>query len=119
MYISVITLYVGDVERAIAFYTEKLGWTKTMDAAMGPDMRWVTVAPPGEKTQFTLFLDADEPRDEGKVIIEVEDVEKTAAQLTQRGVEITTPPRQEPWGGWAMFKDSEGNLLGLHSPPRG
>jgi predicted enzyme related to lactoylglutathione lyase len=31
------------------------------------------------------------------------------------GVEITEEPRTEPWGGWASFKDSEGNEFGLHS----
>jgi len=32
------------------------------------------------------------------------------------GVEFTEVPRREPWGGWAMFKDSEGNQHGMHSP---
>ncbi|HLW60143.1 MAG TPA: VOC family protein [bacterium] len=35
MYISVVTLFVNDVDRAIDFYTKKLNWEKTMDAPMG------------------------------------------------------------------------------------
>ncbi len=31
-------------------------------------------------------------------------------------MELTEKPRTEPWGGWAMFQDSEGNIHGLHSP---
>jgi len=27
-------------------------------------------------------------------------------------------PAMMPWGGWASFKDSEGNIHGLHSPVR-
>jgi hypothetical protein len=32
-------------------------------------------------------------------------------------VQFAEVPRKEPWGGWAAFKDSEGNVHGLHSPP--
>jgi lactoylglutathione lyase len=118
MYISVVTLYVEDVDRAIEFYTKKLGWTKTMDETMGEGMRWVTVAPPGEKTALTLAKVG--PQSDGKpgfsrVILEVDDVHKSHEQLKKSGVEFSEDPRTEPWGGWAMFKDSEGNEFGLHS----
>jgi predicted enzyme related to lactoylglutathione lyase len=119
MYISIIVLYVADRERAIAFYTDILGWTKTMDVPMGEDARWVTLAPPEGKAQFTLYLDAEEAGGDTDVILEVDDVEKTAALLAQRGVKFIEPPRREPWGGWAKFEDSEGNALSLHSPAGG
>jgi lactoylglutathione lyase len=119
MYISVITLYVDDVDRAIDFYTSKLGWQKTMDAPMG-EGRWVTVAPSSTATAFTLMKrEADSPakaEDALGVIMEVDDVFQTCDELTERGVHFTEAPRSEPWGGWAMFKDSEGNVHGLHSP---
>ena len=35
MYISIVTVRVTDVDRAIDFYTNKLGWEKTMDVPMG------------------------------------------------------------------------------------
>jgi lactoylglutathione lyase len=121
MYISVVTLHVDDLDRAIDFYTSKLGWEKTMDAPMGDD-RWVTLAPSSTQTAFTLMKrDADTPeRADGMsgVIMEVDDVYQTCDELTERGVQLTDPPRTEPWGGWAMFKDSEGNVHGLHSPAR-
>lgn len=121
MYISVVTLHVDDLDRAIDFYTSKLGWEKTMDAPMGDD-RWVTLAPSATQTAFTLMKrDADTPRRAdgmSGVIMEVDDVYKTCDELTERGVELADAPRTEPWGGWAMFKDSEGNVHGLHSPAR-
>lgn len=120
MYISVVNLYVNDVDRAIAFYTTKLGWEKTMDFPMGEGSRWVTVAPPGAQTAFTLTKDGPmwSPEKVGGfsgVVVEVDDVYATHTALTKAGVEFTEPPRTEPWGGWAMFKDSEGNVHGLHS----
>jgi len=120
MYISVVTLVVDDVDRAIDFYTKKLGWDKTMDAPMGDGTRWVTVAPAGAQTAFTLAqrsADGSDDRVGGSsgVVLEVDDVYKTHEQFTKIGIEFTEAPRTEPWGGWAMFKDSEGNVHGLHS----
>jgi predicted enzyme related to lactoylglutathione lyase len=123
MYISVVTLQVSDIDRAIGFYTEKLGWTKTMDVPMGQDMRWVTVAPEGGQTSFTLSKDGPNGSAErgggfSGVVIEVDDVYQTHQRLEKIGVEFAEPPRTEPWGAWATFKDSEGNVHGLHSPAR-
>jgi predicted enzyme related to lactoylglutathione lyase len=115
MYISVITLHVADLDRAIDFYTKKLGWEKTMDAPMGDD-RWVTVAPHGATTSFTLSKDPENIREMSGVIMETDNVEKTYEKLKSLGIEFTQEPVRYPWGGWAMFKDSEGNVHGLHSP---
>ena len=116
MYISVVKLPVDDVDRAVDFYVKKLGWEKTMDVPMGEDSRWVTVAPTGAQTAFTL---SKEPKLEAGgfsgVVIEVDDVYKTYDSLSKAGIEFTEKPRTEPWGGWAMFTDSEGNVHGLHS----
>jgi lactoylglutathione lyase len=122
MYISVVTLYVNDIDRTVEFYTKKLGWEKTMDVPMG-ESRWVTVAPSGSgsQTAFTLAKDGpswspDKVGGFSGVIMEVDDVFQTADQLKKNGVELEDEPSREPWGGWATFKDSEGNIHGLHSP---
>ena len=122
MYISVVTLLVDDVDRAVDFYTKKLGWEKTMDAPMGDGTRWVTVGPAGAQTAFTLSKPSADWSSDRKVggfsgvIMEVDDVYRTHEQLKKIGIEFTDEPRTEPWGGWAMFKDSEGNIHGIHSP---
>jgi predicted enzyme related to lactoylglutathione lyase len=122
MYISVVTLFVNDVDRAVEFYTKKLGWEKTMDVPMGDGSRWVTVAPKDKETAFTLATkdspawSPDKVGGFSGVIMEVDDVFKAAEQLKKSGVDFEEDPRREPWGGWAMFKDSEGNIHGLHSP---
>ena len=120
MYISVVSLFVNDVDRAVDFYTKKLGWEKTMDVPMGEDARWVTVAPAGAQTAFTLSKgspnwSSDKVGGPSGVVIEVDDVFQTHEQFRKAGIEFTEDPRREPWGGWAMFKDSEGNEHGLHS----
>lgn len=121
MQISVVTLFVNDVDRAIDFYTNTIGWQKTMDESMGPDMRWVTVAPSQEQVAFTLMKATpdwgmDRVGTNSGVILEVDDIFKTCSDLKSKGVRFSEEPRVEPWGGWAMFVDSEGNTHGLHSP---
>jgi len=119
MYISAVRLIVEDVDRAVDFFTAILGWEKTMDAPYGDGSRWVTVAPRGAQTAFTLDkarFSSDRAGGMSGVIIEVDDVWATHRDLAKKGVGFTEAPRQEPWGGWAMFKDSEGNVHGLHSP---
>ncbi len=122
MYISVVTLYVNDVDRAIDFYTKKLGWEKTMDASMRDEAgsRWVTVAPPGAQTALSLVKGFGEwsPEKVGHpsgLVIEVDDVFEAHKDFTKNGIEFTEQPSVQFFGGWAQFKDSEGNLHGLHS----
>ena len=122
MYISVVNLVVENVDRAVDFYTTTLGWQKTMDVSMGEGGRWVTVAPSETATSFTLstsMMGTDrKPSGVSGIIMEVDDVFATHDELTKKGVKFTDGPRSEPWGGWAMFEDSEGNVHGLHSPAR-
>jgi predicted enzyme related to lactoylglutathione lyase len=123
MYISVVSVLVNDVDRAVDFYCNKLGWEKTMDVPMDENNRWVTVAPSNERTSFTLtkggpMWSPDRVGGFSGVIVEVDDVFATHDQLQKRGVEFAEAPRMEPWGGFAMFTDSEGNTHGLHSPPK-
>ena len=49
-----VTVYVNDQDQALDFYVNKLGFEKRADNPMGPGMRWVTVAPPGGKTEIVL-----------------------------------------------------------------
>jgi len=44
-----------------------------------------------------------------------DDIEKTYAELTERGVKFEGRPSKEPWGTYAIFKDSEGNRFVVSS----
>lgn len=121
-HISVVTIQVKDQDEALRFYTERLGFEKRMDAPMGEGMRWVTVAPAGASTEFTLakgFGDAGAPLGSHTgVVLETDDIDAAYRELSGRGVRFTKEPSREPWGGWAEFVDQDGNTLGLHSDPR-
>ncbi len=122
MHIGIVTVYVNDQDRAKDFYMKKLGWHCQDDSPMGENMRWCSVAPPGAQTAVVLAKGFGDwtPEKVGAntgIVLEVEDIFEDSDRLKRNGVEFTTEPSVEFFGGWAMFKDSEGNLIGLHSPP--
>lgn len=64
----------------------------------------------------TDSLDARPVRDEmptSNFFFYADDLEKTCAELTARGVSFPAPPEKQPWGWWSMFVDSEGNRFAL------
>jgi predicted enzyme related to lactoylglutathione lyase len=122
MHISVVSLNVADLDRAIDFYTNSLGWEKTMDAPMQDEnnSRWVTVGPPGALTVISLIKGygdwaPEKVGGDSGIVIDVDDVFAAADRFRKKGVKFETEPSIEFFGGWARFADSEGNVLGLHS----
>jgi len=117
--IKFVTIPVADQARALAFYTEKLGFMIATDQAMGPSgQRWIELRIPGAETLVSLFT-PDELRDRVGTFVPLslwaDDVEGTYKALSARGVEFLAPPKVEPWGTSVMFEDSEGNRLHLGS----
>ncbi len=109
---------VADQERALAFYTEKLGFEVATDQPMGPGKRWIELRIGRSGTRMVLFTpDGHEDR-VGTFFngaFACDDVEATYRQMSARGVEFVRPPKTEPWGTSAIFRDSEGNSFVLSS----
>src|SRR5277367_2748758 len=100
MHIANFSLYVHDLERAIAFYRDVLKWEVTADFPMGEN-RWVTVAPKHEQTALVLVhgfggWSAEKVGGWSRIVIDVDDVVHTYDELRERGVEFSEPPRREP-----------------------
>ena len=109
------TIIVSDQDKALDFYVNTLGFEKTMDNQMGPDMRFITVAPPGATTQLVLGVqgwfgeDSDSRKSTGISLI-APDIDATYATLTERGVKFKEPVGMMPWGAKATwFYDPDGN----------
>jgi predicted enzyme related to lactoylglutathione lyase len=109
--IKFTTVYVQDQDRALAFYTEKLGLKVFTDQPMG-EGRWIELQVPGAETLLVLWKDAAHTAGPMPAVVFVAaNVQRAYEELKGRGVEFTDPPRKEPWGEFAMLKDSEGNLV--------
>src|SRR5436853_5704253 len=102
------TVPVKDQGRALAFYTEKLGFKVFTDQTMGP-MRWIELQIPGAETQLVLHhKPAHVPTGEPAVAFLADNVQATYDELRAKGIEFIQPPKKEHWGEHAIFKDSEG-----------
>ena len=104
------TVAVADQDRALDFYTKKLGM-KVFTDQMAGDSRWIELQIPGADTMVVLWK-PDRPTAETPAVVFVADrVRTTYEELRAKGVEFTEPPRKAPWGEHASFRDSEGNLV--------
>jgi predicted enzyme related to lactoylglutathione lyase len=67
---------------------------------------------PKAETRVVLFTSEGDQKRVGTFMnmsYECEDIHETYDKLCKRGVEFEGPPQKQPWGTYAMFKDSEGN----------
>lgn len=109
--IKFTTVYVQDQDRALAFYTEKLGLKVFTDQPMG-ESRWIELQVPGAETLLVLWKHpAHVPGPMPAVVFVAANVPRAYEELKGRGVEFTQSPTKQPWGEFAMMKDSEGNLV--------
>jgi predicted enzyme related to lactoylglutathione lyase len=117
--IKFVSIPVADQERALAFYTEKLGFSVATNQPMGPGgQRWIELKIPGAETRVTLFTPPGQEDRIGSFLplsFWADDVEGTYETLRARGVEFLGPPKKEPWGTSVILKDSEQNQLHLGS----
>jgi catechol 2,3-dioxygenase-like lactoylglutathione lyase family enzyme len=116
--IKFVSLPTSDQDRALTFYTEKLGFKVLTDQQFNDKQRWIELMVGGSETRFVLFTpDGHEDRI-GTFFngaLACDDVEKTYEELKSKGVEFLGEPKREHWGTFAMFKDPDGNQFVLSS----
>ena len=108
--LNFVLLHVPDVEKARAFYTEKLG-LKVEDQA--PDFVQFQ-QPMGNGAAFALSKGEDAATLSGAELWWfVDDADKTHADLIARGVEVVSKPVDEPFGRTLAIKDPAGHIITL------
>jgi lactoylglutathione lyase len=99
---------VKDQDRALEFYTGKLGFEKRMDASYGEGQRWVEVGPAGGATTIALVR-SESPGVDTQVRLTTNDAAAFHAGLRAQGVDadelIPYPVPMFP------FRDADGNGL--------
>ena len=109
--IKFMTVPVTDQNRALEFYTKKLGLRVFTDQSMG-DSRWIELQVPGAETMLVLFQEKDHrPGATPAAVFVTDNVQTTYEGLKAKGVEFVQAPKKEHWGEHAILKDSEGNLV--------
>lgn len=126
--LSLITIVVDDYDRAIAHYTDALGFELREDTDRGGGKRWVRVAPPGSRETCLLLAVAGNDAQRARIgdqtggrvgfFLETDDFHRDHARMLAHGVEFLETPREESYGTVAVFRDLYGNrwdLLQLES----
>jgi predicted enzyme related to lactoylglutathione lyase len=124
MKIKLTSVYVDDLDKALRFYTEVLGFVKSTDVTQGP-YRWLTVASPEEPDGTELHLAPnDNPaanayqqamfqQGQPAAMFFVDDIERECERITAAGGEFTMPPTHVTGSTIAMVNDTCGNVIQL------
>ncbi|MCW6006636.1 VOC family protein [Micromonospora sp. CPCC 205371] len=89
--LEVVVVPVSDVDRAKAFYAEKLGFNVDHDTQIGDKMRIVQLTPPGSGCSIVISQGMSEmvPGSLKGLQLVVADLRKARAELVDRGVDVT------------------------------
>jgi predicted enzyme related to lactoylglutathione lyase len=110
---------VRDQDRALEFYTEKLGLEKRLDTMFGQE-RWIEVAPPGSLTTIALVRGPDQVRIgiDAQIRLTTDDAEATHADLRARGVDVDEEILRYPLSRFTL-RDPDGNRVMIVEQPTG
>lgn len=133
MRLPLVTFLVPDYDAGIAFFVDGLGWSLLSDEDQGRK-RWVTVAPAASppssdqrlfQAQILLAVATSETQqsalgqqtgDRVGFFLHTDDFARDAARITEAGGTLIEPPRHEPYGTVAQWRDPWGNLWDLIEP---
>ncbi|MEV1286067.1 VOC family protein [Micromonospora sp. NPDC049679] len=127
--ISIVSIFVKDIEASKAFYIDVLGFAEHTDITLGDSgYRWCTVMHPNQpELQVHLTIPGppfspemvtamNRSLDEGGMNglgLNVDDCRKTYDELRAKGVEFIQEPEERPYGVEAVARDNSGNWMVL------
>jgi len=116
--LELVALPVSDVDRAKAFYAEKVGFHVDHDHRVSEGLRFVQLTPPGSACSIALgegITDAAPGSVRGMQMV-VADIHAAHAELAGRGVEVSEV-QVLPWGSFVFFSDPDGNRWSVQQLP--
>jgi catechol 2,3-dioxygenase-like lactoylglutathione lyase family enzyme len=116
--LELVSIPVSDVDRAIAFYTEQVGFHLDHDHRISDELRFVQITPPGSgcSISFGVGITTKEPGSVEGLQVVVADVDAARAELVGRGVEASEV-EDYPWGRFTFFADPDGNRWAVQQLP--
>jgi predicted enzyme related to lactoylglutathione lyase len=127
MRIKLNSIFVEDQDKALAFYTNVLGFKKSKEIPMG-EFKWLTVVSPDGYPDVELVLEPNanpiaKTFQEGifkegipVTAFEVDDIDAETRRLKKKGVQFTMNPSDAGPVKIAIFSDTCGNLIQIYQP---
>jgi catechol 2,3-dioxygenase-like lactoylglutathione lyase family enzyme len=116
--IELIGIPVSDVDRAITFYTEQVGFVLDHDHKVSDDLRFVQLTPPGSACSITIgvgVIDTPPGSVQGVQMV-VADVQTAHDELAGRGVDVGEVQHFD-WGDFVFFSEPDGNGWAVQQLP--
>jgi catechol 2,3-dioxygenase-like lactoylglutathione lyase family enzyme len=110
MRLELVVVPVADVDRAKAFYVDKVGFNPDSDFQVDENLRFVQLTPPGSACSIAIgtgLTDAAPGSVRGLQVV-VDDADSVRSELVSRGVEASEV-QEFPWGRFTFFQDPDGN----------
>jgi catechol 2,3-dioxygenase-like lactoylglutathione lyase family enzyme len=134
--LELVLIPVTDVDRAKAFYVDKMGFNLDVDHKASEEFRVIQLTPPGSACSITMGVGITKA-EPGSVVgthLVVTDIEAARAELVGRGVEVSdirhfdrdagewkpgVDPSHAKYGSFADLADPDGNTWVLQEVPEG
>ena len=116
--LELVAVPVSDVDRAKAFYTDRLGFTADHDHQVDEHVRFVQLTPPGSACSIAIgtgVVDTEPGSVHGLQLV-VDDIEAAQAELRARGAE-PGEVQDFPWGRFLFLADPDGNRWAVQEVP--
>jgi len=110
MRLELVAVPVSDVDRAKAFYVDRLGFTPDHDHQVSDDLRFVQLTPPGSACSIAIGTGTTTmpPGSVQGLQVVVDDADAVHDELAARGVDVSDV-QDFPWGRFVFFSDPDGN----------
>jgi len=108
--LELVALPVSDVDRAIAFYVDQVGFNLDYDHKVSSELRFVQLTPRGSACSIAIGIGVTEA-EPGSVVgmqVVVDDADAAHADLVAHGVDASEV-QEFPWGRFTFFADPDGN----------
>jgi catechol 2,3-dioxygenase-like lactoylglutathione lyase family enzyme len=127
--LELVVVPVTDIDRAKAFYSEKVGFNVDVDQSVGDAFRVVQLTPPGSACSISIGkgLSTSDPGSMQGLQMCVTDIDAARELLVQRGLDITPVRHIEngewieghggPWNSFMFFSDPDGNGWAIQEKP--
>lgn len=122
--LELVLVPVTDVDRAKAFYSEKVGFNVDVDHQASDEFRVIQLTPPGSACSISIGIGITSaaPGSVQGLHLVVSDIEAARAELVERGVDASEifhfesgqrkpgpDPERRKYGSYLSFNDPDGN----------
>src|SRR5215216_7350455 len=116
--LELVVVPVSDVDRAKAFYTEKVGFNEDLDHRGSDKFRVVQLTPTGSACSVAIGTGLSDmtPGSVQGLQLVVSDIEAARDELVERGVEVSEV-QEFDWGSFVFFSDPDGNGWAVQQLP--